>query len=146
MLNDLKHGFRLLPFDWAVFESMMEKGLLQNTDYDLEALEEDYHQTRSDHAYFWRLEIDEIPDEEEFEALESGEEMEIGMRLVVYRIAVSKCTQFSQIILRLLHNLFGHGGEYFVMDMAESLIEDEEKGSVTLFEPFIKGPLKFGYN
>lgn len=132
LLNDLKHGFRLLPFDTGTVESLQEIGLLQSSDIDIEKRIQEYQETKDEYLYFWRLEVDELADPEE---LGDEEEVEIGMRVVVYRANVSLCKEMASVTLRLLHNLFGRGGEYEVVDSVDSLVGEEE--SLTFLDHFM---------
>lgn len=141
LLNDLKHGFRLLPFDRGTFEDMIEMGLLQSSDdeVDIEAKLEEYQNTKDEYLYFWRLEVDDLADPEEFE--EKGD-VEIGMRLVVYRADAMQCRDLADITLRLLHNLFGRGGENRVVESMESLV-GEQGDSVKFLDDFLRGELVY---
>lgn len=137
LLNDLKHGFRLLPFDTETVESMREMGLLQSSEIDIEERIQEYQESKDEYLYFWRLEVDELADPEELE-----DEMEIGMRLVVYKTDVSLCKEMASVALRLLHNLFGRGGEYQVVDSVNSLVGEDED-SLTFLDDFLTGELVY---
>lgn len=141
LLNDLKHGFRLLPFDRGTFEDLIEIGLLRSTDdeIDIEAKIEEYEETKDEYLYFWRLEVDELADPEDYE---KDGDVEIGMRLVVYRADAMLCKDLADITLRLLHNLFGRGGQHEVVDSMEELVGEEEN-SVTFLDDFLRGELVF---
>lgn len=141
VLNDLKHGFRLLPFDKETFDNMIEMGLLRSTDgeVDLQGKMREYQDTKDDYLYFWRLEVDELADPEEYE--EEGD-VEIGMRLVVYRTDAMQCRELADITLRLLHNLFGRGGENRVVESMTDLV-GEPGDSVTFLDDFLRGELVY---
>lgn len=151
LLNDLKHGFRLLPFDWDTFDSLITRGFLRTSDIDVKELKSDYEDTNQSHVYFWRLEVGEGPSKEEYRELEPGEEIETGIRLVVYRIELQKCIQLARAILRMIHNLFGRGGEFRVLELLEPLLDEEydgiEEGEVatlTMVETFVSGEIIYG--
>lgn len=141
LLNDLKHGFRLLPFDRDTFEDMIEMGLLHSSDdsVDIEAKLDEYQRTKDEYLYFWRLEVDELADPDEFD---TTEDVEIGMRLVVYRTDATQCKELADITLRLLHNLFGRGGENRVVDSIQSLV-GEGNESMTMLDDFLRGELVY---
>lgn len=141
LLNDLKHGFRLLTFDWDSMEEMLELGFVQYSDEDLDGIRSDYEQTKDDYVYFWRLEGGPIEDEEW--ELGSGEEIDSGFRLVVYRIEMERSVRMAHMILSLLFNLINPGeGNHRVVNQVEPLIDDD--GVLKMFETFLKGDLKYG--
>lgn len=142
LLNDLKHGFRLLPFDWGTLELLMEQGLLRDDSIDIEEKRAEFERTKDDYVYFWRLEIDDPVDPEELEKMEPGDDLELGLRLITYRIEGQKCVQFSRVVLRLLHNLFGGGGGNYVLDMFAPLLE-EDLVTLQMVESFIQGPIRY---
>lgn len=139
VLNDLKHGFRLLPFDRDTFESLIEIGLLQASDVGLEEKLEEYQKTKDEYLYFWRLEVDESAEPEEYEG---KEDMNIGLKLVVYRTDAMRCRDIAINVLRLLENLLGRGGERKVVESMEELVGGQGD-SIPFLEVFMGGELVY---
>lgn len=94
LMNDFKHGFRILPFEWDHATWLFESDLI-NVETDIDALREGYTEMDADWKFdFWRM--------------ETGNDDEPGtpVTLEVHTVDVERCIAFSSLTLKLLYNIF----------------------------------------
>lgn len=124
LLNDFKHGYRILPFDWNTVERFQQEGRIRDSEFDIEERKQEFEEASQDKLFFWRLETNET---DEYTQL----------FLSVYETDPAKCLQFARLIWRLLHNLFGRGGSHKVVDEFKELIGLPENESLSMFNQFM---------
>jgi hypothetical protein len=110
--NDIKHSYRLLPFDWNTMDYFRDIGFVGKEHTDMEAKKERFEEgVEEGKYYFWR-----------FETTENDEGVEEAW-LTVYEVQPEECLKLAEITLKLLHNLFGRreDGNEVVDDMKEVL-------------------------
>lgn len=133
LLNDLKHGFRLLPFEWEAMEGIESISASHAPDFDYDEKKEEYENTKEDYVYFWRLvgEAEQATEQPEVapERLAAGD-----FGLFVYRIDINVCLGLARTMNLLLHNLITTEPVPIVEEL-ESLVD--ESGQVDTFEEFI---------
>lgn len=120
LLNDLKHGFRLLPFEWEALENLEPMYVTTDRGFDLSEKKEEYEATKEDYVYFWRLEG------------KASQDVDLG--LYVYRIELRVCTVLSRTINFLLHNLI-RTNPVSIFEKIEPVVD--ESGQVDTFEVFL---------
>lgn len=140
LLNDLKHGFRLVPFNWETMEALVDEGLIQPDLLDLEEKKEEFEGTTDSYVYFWRFENREQSEAELPDKLVDEKSKYLDREIVVYRSKISTCIGVSEIILQLLKNLFGRGGQNSVTDQFGELTPENEDGPI-LVQEFFQGAL-----
>lgn len=114
LLNDFKHGFRVIPFSWKTMEWLFESGVI-SADVTVEEVKEGYDTLDSDWTYdFWRMEVGK----------NNGEA--IPIELEVHTADIHKCKTFSQLILKLVYNMFETGAALTIDDEIESIFGTDE--------------------
>lgn len=132
--NDIKHGYRLLPFDWETMEYFEKIGFVGEKSIDIDAKKQRYEEgIENGKYYFWRFETTET---------EEGEEK---AWLSVYEVKSEKSLETAKITLKLLHNLFGRkeDGNKVVEDMKQVLNFPESKG-LSILNQLFSAELKWG--
>lgn len=119
-LNDIKHGFRLLPFSPASIQYLQRTPAIQFNKPIMESIIAE-HNKENGVYYFWRLEADE-----------SKQENMDYRTLALYKTNIDKRIAMSRISLKLLHNLFGNGGIFNVVEDCQNLVNDPEKSSLNI--------------
>lgn len=123
LLNDFKHGFRVLPCTAEVLRFLTEQNRI---DYDesfdqlLDELEES-ESNGSWELHFMRLSTNE-----------NHHHYEIDLN--IHRADIEKCRTFAKMTLYLLHNLFGRGGEMYIGDFLQSLARGADEGVITVID------------
>lgn len=128
LLNDFKHGFRVLPFNAGALQTMLDYGLEES-----EEVEEVFDKLRSAgrdewEQYFVRLSTEESNSEDWYDYLVS---------VHLHRANIDACHEFSRLTFRQLHNLFGKGGDYHIEPFLNSLMsraEAEEPDTIQLID------------
>lgn len=129
LLNDLKHGFRLLPFEWDALENLEPVYVSSDSGFDLDEKKEEYEATKGEYVYFWRLEGKAGQEVEQTDGVASA-----GFGLYVYRIRFEVCTGLSRVINLLLHNLITPDPVPIIENIGPLL---DESGQINTFEVFI---------
>lgn len=133
LLNDLKHGFRLLPFEWDAMEELQTIAVDNAPGFDLEEKKQEYEETNGDYVYFWRLVGKEGQELEQAEGIPEGYEAH-GFGLYVYRIDLDVCRGLARAMTLLLNNLITPEPVTVVKEIQPFL---DESGRVVTFEEFI---------
>lgn len=132
-LNDLKHGFRLLPFEWDVMDELESISEGTRPDLDLDKKKEEYEETKGDYVYFWRMEGKADDEPEQLDGIPEGyAPRPVG--LYVYRIELEVCRRLARTILLLLKNLI-QTDNVEILDEITPLVD--ESGRVDTFEGFL---------
>lgn len=133
LLNDLKHGFRLLPFEWESIEGIEPIIAGHAPGFDLDEKREEYQKTKDEFIYFWRLVGKAGRATEQPEVLPEG--LAAGdFGLYVYRIDADVCLGLARTMNLLLHNLITVEPVPIVEELVPFL---DESGRVDTFEEFI---------
>lgn len=138
LLNDFKHGFRVLPFDYWHLDGMAQMDQLENP----EAIEEFKEQIESLQdqwvLHFLRMSTAEAEDEDVWYDYE--------VTLDIHRAHIGACVAFAELTLYKLINLFGRGGEYFIEPYLEELYSQAnvEDDALTIIESL--GELRLEFN
>lgn len=117
LLNDFKHGFRVLPFDISTLEFLIDQELLPDTeeaDYLRERLLEESQQWK---FTFVRMVTEEAPEEAWYD-------YEVTLNL--HSANISACLSFCHLTLKQLHNLFGRGGDQFIEEDLKTLFSHSD--------------------
>lgn len=125
LLNDFKHGFRVIPFQLETLEYLADTYDIE-TDFEgdiVDRIRQEVLQEQTDDwtLLFWRMATNDAEDA-------------VKVELNVHRAHIRKCMTFSRIILKLLHNLFGQGGSYPVVDQALTMFDKPGDEEITLIE------------
>lgn len=118
LLNDFKHGFRIIPFNWETVEWLYENDIV-SADVAIEEAKDNYDKIGSSWTYdFWRMETDE----------EDAEKTGTPVNLEVHTADINKCIAFSRLILKLIYNLFDKSYKQTIESDLENLFGTKELG------------------
>ncbi|GCF15714.1 hypothetical protein Harman_36490 [Haloarcula mannanilytica] len=113
LLNDLKHGFRVLPVTMADIEWLWEEGLFGQLDTEVEDLIDDMEAVQQDQwgFFFLRLQTEALGDRH------------YDAELNLYHVNSEVCKQMSKVILNLIYNLImgREGGQTIAEPMSEAI-------------------------
>lgn len=137
LLNDMKHGFRLLPFEWESMEDIESLTVASPSNFDLDEKRAEYEETKQDYVYFWRFAGKEGEEPDHSGDVPEGYAAE-GFGLIVYRIDAQVCTGLARTINFLLNNLVTTT-PVTILDKIEPILD--ESGQLFTFEEFL--PITF---
>ena len=113
LLNDLKHGFRVLPVTIADIKWLWEEGLFGQLDTEVEDLIDDMEAVQQDQwgFFFLRLQTESLGDRH------------YDAELNLYYVNNEVCKQMSKVILNLIYNLImgREGGQTIAEPMSEAI-------------------------
>lgn len=95
ILNEFKHGFRIIPFDWETLEEIEREGMTLDREgtSSIEDLKEEYGGEEEDWMIQFMRMVKTDPDDP------------YSVEISVFKTYLEECEAFSRLTLRLLENL-----------------------------------------
>lgn len=125
LLNDFKHGFRVLPFDRESLAYLNELGFFPDQEEHVEELQEEMEENTESSwgIHFLRMETEQVDDR-------------YDVTVHIHYANAQACLEMSRVILRQLHNLFNVGRTYGIEEYFEDLIlaTSDDSGVFNLIE------------
>jgi hypothetical protein len=119
LLNDFKHGFRVLPFNWETVDYLISEGPAESQ--SLDEIRQDYEEIDADWAFdFWKMEVGE------------EDNSVIPITLAVYTADVSRCKALSRLVLKLLYNLIDNQLALHISEEVDSIFHGSSDGMVPI--------------
>lgn len=117
LLNDFKHGFRVLPFDIYTLDFLIDEGLMPESE-EVDTLREQLlEESRTWEFSFVRMVTEEAPEEAWYD-------YEVTLNL--HSANISACVDLCRLTLKQLHNLFGRGGDQFIEEDLKNLFSHSD--------------------
>jgi len=117
LLNDLKHGFRILPVNVSDIEWLWNQGLFGKLDSEVEDLISDMESSAEGHQGFFFLRLN----------TESLGDRRYDAELNLYRVNSEVCKHLSEVFLSLIYNLVmgREGGQTIARSMSDAVENSE---------------------
>ncbi len=130
--NDIKHGFRLVPFDWETIEHLKEINFINDSSIDLDHKREIFNkEMEKGNYFFWRLDIIE------------NENGAGTTEITVYWIEPKKCKKLAEITLMLINNILdARERKFLVTEDIKELVDYPEEDRIETLHEFLSAEIK----